>query len=655
VVWTSLAVELVFAIAAAAGVPVGGEFQVNSFTTGVQIYAEIAMDGDGDFVVVWSSDALDGSDKGVFLQRFDSAGDPLGTELQVNSHATALQTYPAVAMQPGGDFVVVWHSFGQDGYGYGIFGRRFSSSGAFLGVEFQVNSVTTGYEGYPAIAADADGDFVVSWHGWGAEYSYEVFARRFDSAGNAQGDEFQVNTHTADDQYRTELAMSSGGAFIIVWDSNRQDSPGYPINNRGVFGQRFDSNGAPQGTEFQVNTYTMYNQHFPRVAADDLGGFVVTWHSLAQDGQNRGIFAQRFDSAGAALGAEFQVNIYTYNAQSLPRIAAEGDGDFIVVWSSGGQDGDIFGAFARRFDSSGVPQTGDVQINTYTTGGQTSPAVATDGAGNYVVAWESLHQDGDHLGIFARLGVALTPLPPTATLTPTVTPTATATPPPPTATPSATTTPTSTRTSTPTATRTSTPTATRTATPTTTATPTRTATATPSATGTLLPTATATRTSTPTATATPTRTATATPSATATRTATPSATATVTLTPTPTATGGAGIVLDVEGNGAVAALTDGLLVLRSLFGLTGTTLITGAVGPGCTRCTAGEVQGYLASIAGQLDIDGNGSLAALSDGLLVLRYLFGLTGGTLTTGVVGQGCTRCDAAAIEPYLDTLVP
>ncbi len=50
------------------------------------------------------------------------------------------------------------------------------------------------------------------------------------------------------------------------------------------------------------------------------------------------------------------------------------------------------------------------------------------------------------------------------------------------------------------------------------------------------------------------------------------------------------------------------------------------------------------------DVDGNGTTDPLTDGLLALRYLFGFRGATLITGAVGMGCTRCDAPAIEAYL-----
>jgi hypothetical protein len=101
----------------------------------------------------------------------------------------------------------------------------------------------------------------------------------------------------------------------------------------------------------------------------------------------------------------------------------------------------------------------------------------------------------------------------------------------------------------------------------------------------------------------------------------------------------------------VLPLTDGLLVLRHLFGFTGGTLINNAVGVGCTRCTAGDIQAYLASLAAQLNVDGNALPAQpLTDGLLILRYLFGFTGSTLTTGATGPGCTRCNSADIVNYL-----
>jgi len=112
---------------------------------------------------------------------------------------------------------------------------------------------------------------------------------------------------------------------------------------------------------------------------------------------------------------------------------------------------------------------------------------------------------------------------------------------------------------------------------------------------------------------------------------------------------------DVDGNGVADALTDGILIIRRLFGFTGAALIDGAVGEGCTRCDATAIAGYIDQIQDGLDVDGNGLTDALTDGLLIIRYLFGFQGSALTDGAVGVGCTRCTAEEISEYCATLVP
>jgi hypothetical protein len=109
---------------------------------------------------------------------------------------------------------------------------------------------------------------------------------------------------------------------------------------------------------------------------------------------------------------------------------------------------------------------------------------------------------------------------------------------------------------------------------------------------------------------------------------------------------------DIDSDGSVSALGDGLLVLRFLFGFAGSTLTEGAVGDGCTRCAAPTIEAHLGALAG-LDVDGDGAALPLTDGLLILRFLFGLDGVALTGGAVSPECTRCDAGAIATYVEGL--
>jgi hypothetical protein len=85
----------------------------------------VDADSDGNFVVVWGS-PQDGAGGGVFGQRYDSSGSPLGAEFRVNSYTTSEQQDPAVGADPSGNFVVVWNSYGQDGSSYGVFGQRYN-------------------------------------------------------------------------------------------------------------------------------------------------------------------------------------------------------------------------------------------------------------------------------------------------------------------------------------------------------------------------------------------------------------------------------------------------------------------------------------------------------------------------------------------------
>jgi len=112
-------------------------------------------------------------------------------------------------------------------------------------------------------------------------------------------------------------------------------------------------------------------------------------------------------------------------------------------------------------------------------------------------------------------------------------------------------------------------------------------------------------------------------------------------------------LLDIDVNGQFDALTDGLLLLRSMFGLQGNALIVDAVAPGAYYRSANDISQRIESIIDLVDIDGDGSTDALTDGLLVLRYLFGLEGQALVNGVVAEGATRT-TEQIEEHLSGLV-
>lgn len=108
--------------------------------------------------------------------------------------------------------------------------------------------------------------------------------------------------------------------------------------------------------------------------------------------------------------------------------------------------------------------------------------------------------------------------------------------------------------------------------------------------------------------------------------------------------------IDVDGDGAFDALTDGLLLLRHMFGLNGDALISGAVSDGAIYRSSEELVDRMSRLGNSLDVDSNGKIDALTDGLIILRYLFGLTGDTLTNGVIASNAERVTAADIQQHM-----
>ena len=111
--------------------------------------------------------------------------------------------------------------------------------------------------------------------------------------------------------------------------------------------------------------------------------------------------------------------------------------------------------------------------------------------------------------------------------------------------------------------------------------------------------------------------------------------------------------LDVDGNRQYDALTDGLLLLRSMFGLEGDALISDTVAADAIYDDATDIQQRIELLGESADIDADGNVDALTDGLLILRYLFGLRGDTLIDSVVSAQANRTSAEDIESHLSQL--
>jgi hypothetical protein len=324
---------------------------------------------------------------------------PVGPEVVVNTTLPDFQTQPAVAAPPGGAYyVVVWASFPvasppQDGNGSGIFMRVYDAGGAALTGEVQVNTTTMGNQQFPAVDA-RDAGFVVTWQGPDADGN-GIFARRFDSAGAPVGGEIVVPPSATNNQRRPDVAVQSNGDFVVCWDEQVQTFE--------IRCQRFLNAGTSNGPLVSANLTTANNQNLPVVEVNDLGNYTVAWQSAGgQDGSSVGVYARRFSSAGAPLTPSDQlVNQTTAGDQQGPAIGMNSAGQTVIAWSADEGVGVSTDVFARRYDANLAPQGGEFQVNATTSGAQNNPAVALNGAGAFVVVWQT-EDDGVLTGVFAQ-------------------------------------------------------------------------------------------------------------------------------------------------------------------------------------------------------------------------------------------------------------
>jgi len=270
----------------------------------------------------------------------------------------------------------------------------------FAGEEFQVNTYTEGGQGYPSVAMDSDGDFVITWFSVTRYDSHQaVYVQLFDKNCNPVGSEFTVNINMSDNQKVPSVAINSNGDFAIVWEEVPHPYSEYS----NICARLYNKDGNPVGSEIMVSLSDGYSLNFRSIAMDSDGDFVITWQARNQGGSDNDIYARRFDKDGNPAGSEFMVNTNTRLKQSAPSIAMDSDGDFVIAWDSNYQVGTVMGIVARQYDKDGNPAGSEFMVSTLTEYNQQKPSVAMDADGNFVIAWQSLDQDGDGWGIYARL------------------------------------------------------------------------------------------------------------------------------------------------------------------------------------------------------------------------------------------------------------
>ena len=232
--------------------------------------------------------------------RAGQPGDPGQHHHRPTSRRSTTTTEKAVAIDANGNYVVTWQSQNQDGSGWGVYAQRFDVNGNKLGGEFRVNTTTNGDQTNPAVAMDPGGDFVITWQSQGQDGSgWGVYAQRYNASGVRAGRRVPGQHHHQRRPDRTRRwRWTRLGDFAVTWQSHEPGRqrlgrlrPAVQRSSACRWAASSGSTPPPRAT-----------RPTRRSAMDRLGDFVVAWQSNGQDGNGWGIYAQRYSRPRPAAG-----------------------------------------------------------------------------------------------------------------------------------------------------------------------------------------------------------------------------------------------------------------------------------------------------------------------------------------------------------------
>ncbi len=246
-----------------------------------------------------------------------------------------------------------------------MFGQWLDANGVKIGTEFQLNSTPIGDQTNPDVAIDEAGRAIVTWvstgqtGGSGADIVYVTLATIGSTTPSA---EQLANSSITGDQLAPRVAASAHDAnpannqFVIAWQG-----PG--ADDVDLFALRLDSLGVPVGSDFVVNSIASKDQILPDLAMDTAGNVAFVWQS---EGQTAAAPTSTLAVCRALERYLEPTNSLTprrHGRSALQSVAMDAVGNYIVTWQSQHQDGYSWGIYRQGFDATGARGGEEVIVN----------------------------------------------------------------------------------------------------------------------------------------------------------------------------------------------------------------------------------------------------------------------------------------------------
>jgi len=353
----------------------------DDITVSNQFRPRLAVDDSGMISIVWADERNGSSD--IYSQLLDTVGIKSGSNRKLNDNSDpSIQQEPALDVLDSGRYLSVWKDYRNGSYPFGpnIYAAVLDSANVDNNLNAAPNLVDIICE-TPDVAVLSDGSAIVVW----ADYrnnNWDIFGRRLTAAGALLGSDFKINSDGGLSQQHTpRIAAFDHGGFVVAWYDNR-------MGDDDIFFQRFDSSAAPLSGNIRASDdLTAARQAFPAVAADRSGRFFIAWIDWCNGvyPANPDIYLRRFGSSGAALALSKKVN-GNDNSRSQRDVSICSDrvGNICITWADSvtGQ----WDAMAQLIDRDGLKSGSNFLVHEETTGKQLQPDVITDGY-KLIFAW----------------------------------------------------------------------------------------------------------------------------------------------------------------------------------------------------------------------------------------------------------------------------
>ena len=395
----------------------GTEYLPAGALPGDQAFPDVAVTTNGGYAV-WQDNVTDGSGFGVSAIKLDGTLSGSGSPFRVNVRGTNDQQNARVAILKNKGAVFVWQG-GLESYQH-IYARFLTSSNTFLTTTDILVSTFTNISSFqidPAVATLVDSNVVVVWGSYDQASSnsmQDVYGQILSPAGQKIGTNFLINQFIPYNQRTPAIAPLKNGGFVVAWVSEQERvvAPNLGENTTyatasemvtpsvDIYARIYGSNGVPQGNEFLVNADNNPCAN-PAVAVAADGSYMVTWdaHDMAVFTNGMDIYARSFTNT--AGGMVFRVNSHLYGDQYAPRISAIA-GDYMIVWTSLGQDGSLGGVFGQFVHEDGSLVGSEFRVNTTTFGQQIQQVVASDGVGQFLAVWTGFDATNYNFDLYAQ-------------------------------------------------------------------------------------------------------------------------------------------------------------------------------------------------------------------------------------------------------------